>query len=46
VVQGAQKRVCVVDTKDLVPKSGQTLDAIRTVLQMHYSDLGPLVPSP
>lgn len=45
-VQGSQKPLCVVDTKDPVPKSGQTLDDIRTVLQTHYSDLAPLVPSP
>jgi 5-methylthioadenosine/S-adenosylhomocysteine deaminase len=42
-VNGSKKRVCIVDTTNPVPKSDQTLEAIRTVLLSKYAQLSPLV---
>jgi 5-methylthioadenosine/S-adenosylhomocysteine deaminase len=43
-VNGAQKRVCVQDTTNPVPKSDQTLDQIQNALRNAYPGLAPLVP--
>jgi len=43
-VRGSAQRICVVDTKDPVVKSNQTLAVIREKLQMAYPQLAPLVP--
>ena len=43
-VHGSEKRVCVKDTKENVPKATQTLPEIQTILQANYSNLAPLTP--
>ena len=43
-VHGSEKRVCVKDTKENVPKAAQTLAEIRAILQANYSSLAPLTP--
>ncbi|MGH2708989.1 MAG: amidohydrolase family protein, partial [Actinomycetota bacterium] len=42
-VNGAKKRICVVDRTSPVAKSGQTLADIRTILLSKYPQLSPLV---
>ena len=43
-VHGSEKRVCVKDTKENVPKATQTLAEIQAILQANYSTLAPLTP--
>ena len=43
-VHGSEKRVCVKDTKENVPKATQTLAEIQAILQANYSSLAPLTP--
>jgi hypothetical protein len=43
LVQGVQKRLCVADPQNSVPKSAQTLQEIGSVLQAHDPQLAPLV---
>jgi 5-methylthioadenosine/S-adenosylhomocysteine deaminase len=43
-VHGSEKRVCVKDTKENVPKATQTLAEIQAILQANYSNLAPLTP--
>ncbi len=43
-VHGSEKRVCVKDTKENVPKATQTLSEIQAILQANYSNLAPLTP--
>ena len=43
-VHGSEKRVCVKDTKENVPKAAQTLAEIQAILQANYSSLAPLTP--
>jgi 5-methylthioadenosine/S-adenosylhomocysteine deaminase len=44
LVYGAQKKVCVKNTKLSVPKAAQTLEEIRTILHTNYPLLAPLTP--
>jgi 5-methylthioadenosine/S-adenosylhomocysteine deaminase len=44
IVYGARKRICVVDTKDPVEKTDQSLAAIQSALQANYTSLAPLAP--
>jgi 5-methylthioadenosine/S-adenosylhomocysteine deaminase len=44
LVYGAQKKVCVKNTKLSVPKAAQTLEDIRTILHTNYPLLAPLTP--
>jgi 5-methylthioadenosine/S-adenosylhomocysteine deaminase len=44
LVHGSKKRICVSDPKDGVPKSAETLAAIKRKLQNAYPGLAPLVP--
>jgi len=44
LVYGAQKKVCVKNTKLSVPKAAQTLEKIRTILHTTYPLLAPLTP--
>jgi len=44
MVYGSQKTVCVKNTKIQVPKAGQTLEEIRTILHTDYPLLAPLTP--
>lgn len=44
LVGGAEKQICVTDTKDAVPKSTQTLQQIKNLLLSEYSQLAPLAP--
>jgi len=43
-VHGSEKRVCVKDTKENVPKATQTLAEIQAILQANDSNLAPLTP--
>lgn len=43
-VYGADKRICVKDTKGPVEKSGQTLEEIQGILKANYPNLAPLTP--
>ena len=43
-VHGSEKRICVKDTKENVPKATQTLAEIKAILQANYSNLAPLTP--
>ena len=43
-VHGSEKRVCVKDTKENVPKATQTLAEIQAILQANHSNLAPLTP--
>jgi 5-methylthioadenosine/S-adenosylhomocysteine deaminase len=44
LVYGAQKKVCVKNTKLSVPKAAQTLEEIRAILHTNYPLLAPLTP--
>ena len=43
-VYGSEKRVCVKNTKENMPKAAQTLAKIQAILQANYSNLAPLTP--
>ena len=43
-IHGSEKRVCVKDPKENVPKATQTLAEIQAILQANYSNLAPLTP--
>src|SRR6266705_705545 len=43
-VYGSEKRVCVKDTKENVPKATKILSKIQAILQANYSNLAPLTP--
>ena len=43
-VYGSNKKICVKDTTEQIPKNDQTLTIIKDILQQAYPGLAPLTP--